>query len=114
MRWAVLPFLRAQRRRSQRVNESQLFEKALLLATAAERAAFLDEACAGNPGLRADVEALLKAHADDPDFMEQSAAPLGGTEDVPPTPPRSAQASAAEQPGAVLGGRYKLLEQIGE
>ena len=37
------------------MNESQVFTNALKLATAAERAAYLDEACAGNPQLRAEA-----------------------------------------------------------
>ena len=52
------------------MNESQIFAGALTLASATERAAFLDEVCAGNPRLRADVEALLRAHLSDPGFLE--------------------------------------------
>jgi hypothetical protein len=37
------------------VSESQIFADALKTATPAERAAFLDGACAGNPQLRADL-----------------------------------------------------------
>ena len=36
-----------------------IFVEALDLATDAERAAYLDRACAGSPGVRARVEALL-------------------------------------------------------
>jgi serine/threonine protein kinase/tetratricopeptide (TPR) repeat protein len=100
------------------VNESQVFLNALKLAGAAQRAAYLDEACAGNPRLRADVEALLRAHATDPDFLERPAgspqetvdsAPAAGSPGEPPRP-----AGATEQPGVVLAGRYKLVEEIGE
>src|SRR5262249_29566963 len=46
--------------------ETTMTEKALFLEalarSPAERAAFLDEACAGRPELRAGVEALLAAH----------------------------------------------------
>jgi serine/threonine protein kinase/tetratricopeptide (TPR) repeat protein len=100
------------------VNESQLFANVLKLATPAERAAYLDEACAGNPQLRADVEALLRARASDPDFLERPAAPLGATADLQPAPSSPGEdlpaASGVEQAGVVLGGRYKLLEAIGE
>jgi tetratricopeptide (TPR) repeat protein len=100
------------------VNESQAFANALKLATPAERAAYLDAACAGNPLLRAGVEALLRAHASDPGFLEQPAGPLGGTVDELPEagPPNGPlpQPGGTEQPGVVLAGRYKLLEQIGE
>ena len=99
------------------MNESQVFTSALKLATPAERAGYLDEVCAGNAELRAAVEALLRAHANDPGFLEQPAGSLSGTVDGPATPAldeRLAQAGVPEQPGEVLGGRYKLLQLIGE
>lgn len=37
---------------------------------AGERAAFLDQACAGDPALRAEVDAMLTEWDADPDFME--------------------------------------------
>jgi tetratricopeptide (TPR) repeat protein len=86
------------------VDESQLFAAALRLSSPAERAAYLDGACAGDARLRAGVEALLRAHATDPDFLERPAAWLGGT----------TAAGGVEQAGVVLAGRYKLLESIGE
>ena len=98
------------------VNESQVFANALKLATPAERAAYLDGACAGNPQLRADVEALLRAQASDPDFLDQPPGSLGETADAPAAGSaiRTREPNAADQPGVVLAGRYKLLERIGE
>jgi tetratricopeptide (TPR) repeat protein/tRNA A-37 threonylcarbamoyl transferase component Bud32 len=100
------------------VDESQLFANVLKLSTPAERAAYLDEVCAGNPRLRADLEALLRAHARDPDFLERPATSPGGTADQPagggPPGERPTQPGGAELAGLVLAGRYKLLEQIGE
>ena len=98
------------------MNESQLFAHALRLTSPTERAAYLDAACAGNHELRAALEALLRAHATDPGFLEQPATPIGETEDLTPSvsdvvPPTS---EVAEAPGVVLAGRYKLLEAIGE
>jgi serine/threonine protein kinase len=79
----------------------------------AERSAYLESACADNAGLRARVEALLKAHDRAGPFLE--------------TPPPFVEApilaeSVTEQPGTIIGpaaplrvgGRYKLLEKIGE
>jgi hypothetical protein len=43
-------------------SEQSLFLRALELPTPADRAAYLDEACRDNPGLRADLDALLAAH----------------------------------------------------
>jgi WD40 repeat protein/tetratricopeptide (TPR) repeat protein/tRNA A-37 threonylcarbamoyl transferase component Bud32 len=79
------------------------------------RKARLDEACDGRSQLRADVEALLRAHASDPDFLELPAGELGETLEEPATPsPHGPSAGAAqEQPGAMLAGRYRLLEEIG-
>src|SRR5262245_59523678 len=42
--------------------ERSIFLAAIELGSAAARAVFLDQACADNPKLRADVEALLLAH----------------------------------------------------
>ena len=44
------------------MNEESLFAAALEKATAAERQAFLEEACAGDVALRRRVERLLAAH----------------------------------------------------
>ena len=49
-----------------------LLEKALE-CDPLERAAFLDETCAGDPALRAEVEALIDAHARSGDFIEAPA-----------------------------------------
>ena len=60
-----------------------------------DRTAYLDQACADHPELRAEVEALVRAAAHTDAFRETTAPTL------------------SERPGAVVG-RYKLLEQIGE
>jgi serine/threonine protein kinase/tetratricopeptide (TPR) repeat protein len=95
------------------VNESQIFTSALKLATPAERAAYLDEACAGDPQLRADVEALLRAHSTDPGFLEEPAASMRGTVDDS-NAEREDKPDELEQRGDLIGGQYKLLEVIGE
>jgi tetratricopeptide (TPR) repeat protein len=95
------------------MNESVIFTEALKLATPAERAAYLDRVCAGDPQLRAAVDALLAANAADPNFLEQPPESLGGTVDEPGHLSNSAP-DPSEQPGYVLAGRYKLLERIGE
>ena len=73
------------------------------MSSAAERAAYLDQACEGSPQLRAEVEALLRAH-------EAPQRVLDAPEVVTPT---SADAPPLERPGTVIGP-YKLLQQIGE
>src|SRR5262249_9796144 len=76
---------------------------AIALASPAERAAYLDEACRDEPGLRADLDALVAAHDR-----------LGG--DGPPAEPGFTGPGAAapsEGPGTVIGP-YRLLQQIGQ
>lgn len=98
------------------MNESEIFANILKLATPAEQRAYLDEVCASDPQLRAAVEALLKAHATDPGFLEQPAESLLGTSAQLPGASASKPASAHQvgRPGVVLAGRYKLIEPIGE
>jgi serine/threonine protein kinase/Tfp pilus assembly protein PilF len=89
------------------VNESSLpeesiFAQALELASAAERAAYLDRACGANHQLRAEVEALLRAHEESGDLL-----------DLPERAVAAVDEPIREGPGTVIGP-YKLLEQIGE
>ncbi len=88
-------------------HEIEVFNMALELP-AAERAAYLDRECAGDPALRRRLEELLKAN-------EESCACLEGLAAVPPGPGGTVRASLvpAEKPGDRIG-RYKLLQQIGE
>jgi serine/threonine protein kinase len=96
------------------VNESQIFTNALKLATPTERVGYLDEACGRDAALRAAVEALLRAHASDPGFLEQPAVPLEATAESGPSQENvTTGPNPAEHPGTVIGP-YKLLEQIGE
>jgi serine/threonine protein kinase/tetratricopeptide (TPR) repeat protein len=85
-----------------------VFLAALDMATPAERAAFLDEACAADAGLRPRVEALLRAHDQRDDFLDRPPAQLSAAEWT------AATAREPEQPGATVAGRYRLLEPVGE
>lgn len=55
------------------VNERSVFAAALDLGDPAAMAKYLDEACAGDPALRARVEALLTSHRDAGAFMARPA-----------------------------------------
>ena len=77
---------------------------AVLELPPADRAAYLDKACADDPAVRERVEALLHARAAAGRFLQ--APPSGPVVTV-------AEPSVVEQAGAVIGP-YKLLEQIGE
>jgi serine/threonine protein kinase/WD40 repeat protein len=91
-----------------------IFTAALARTAPAERAAYLDGACTGDPELRRRVEALLAAHEEAGSFLQRPAEDAGLTElpagqwldphDLPPL---------AEVPGTHIGA-YKLLQQIGE
>jgi serine/threonine protein kinase len=85
-----------------RSSEKSIFLEAVEKTNAAERAAFLDEACKDNPPLRAEVDALLRAHE----------APQGVLDAASPGPPTTDEPTA-EAAGTRIGP-YKLLEQIGE
>ena len=86
--------------------EELLFDLAVQLPTAEERAAFLDNVCRGNSELRAALDELLAVHFGAAGFLpkrtrnENRLAALQA-----PLPP--------EAPAQVIG-RYKLLEKIGE
>ena len=82
-----------------------LFEAAVHLA-AAERAAYLDRACAGQPELRASVESLLRAHEAAGGFLDEPAVAAPKKTIVLSLPPE-------EKAGDRIG-RYKLLQQLGE
>jgi serine/threonine protein kinase len=76
---------------------------AALARPAGDRAAYLDEACTGDPALRRRVEALLRAHDG-----ARGASFLTGSFEQGPAP-----AAPAEVPGTRVGP-YKLLQKIGE
>jgi serine/threonine protein kinase len=81
-----------------------VFFAALAKGLPGERAAYLDDACRGDPDLRRRVERMLSAQSQAGDFLEQPAADLIGTSDERPPDHR---------PGTVIGP-YKLLQEIGE
>jgi serine/threonine protein kinase len=116
------------------MTEETLFARALTKADPAERAAFLDQACAGDVALRVRVEALLKSHAEAGSFLAGPAADAGATRDpqpvrregeggrsrAEPAYPSASDSfflpdpsSLIESPGTRIGP-YKLLEPIGE
>src|SRR5262249_36291005 len=83
-----------------------LLGEAVEISSPEERAAFLDQACAGDPGRRARIEALLRAHEAAGAFLGGNRPHQGPTITVDELP-------ISERPGTVIGP-YKLMEQIGE
>ncbi len=78
----------------------QVFQSALDLAPG-ERDVFLNEACMGDPELRAEVESLLSAHQDAGEFIEGSASDAAA----------SILKSNSQQPMQV--GQYKIEKLLG-
>jgi WD40 repeat protein/serine/threonine protein kinase len=85
------------------MSERDLFDAALAIDDPAQRAAYLDRVCAGDPALREHLDGLLSLHAQVGSFLEAPALAALATFAEPIT----------ERPGAVVGP-YKLLEEIGE
>jgi serine/threonine protein kinase/tetratricopeptide (TPR) repeat protein len=86
------------------MNEEEIFHQALARDRYEDRAAYLAQACAGDPALRASVEALLRANVGATGFLDQPAdAPVAL--DMCPLIPGSE---------SKVIGPYKLMEQIGE
>jgi serine/threonine protein kinase len=88
-----------------------LFLAASDLADQAARAVFLDRECGGDAELRKRVEALLRAN----DAVPAAAREGGATVDsAPGQPGTEAYGDPTARAGAVLAGKYKLVEEIGE
>jgi serine/threonine protein kinase/formylglycine-generating enzyme required for sulfatase activity len=95
--------------------DETIFAVAMEKNSPTERAAYLDEACAGNETLRKQVEELLSAYEAAGDFLQAPAADeftLTHLEsgDVPEA---LSLAGILEGPGTRVGA-YRLLERIGE
>jgi len=86
--------------------EEEIFD-ACLARPNAERAAYLDQACAGNAALRRRVEELLRSHSLAQSFLEEPPVGIVAGQTIELDVP------LAEKPGDRIG-RYKLLQQIGE
>jgi serine/threonine protein kinase len=90
------------------MTEETLFELAVNTPEA-QRAALLDRECAGDPGLRARIEELLRADGGTLAFVPAATLTVdpAGTRSHHPTEP-------VGEAGQMVGGKYKLLDVIGE
>jgi serine/threonine protein kinase len=112
------------------MNEESLFEEALGRSRE-DRAAFLEQACAGRPELKAAVEALLAAHGKPGNVLDQPSGQtvVSGGGDArshvtlqqtrEPASASSPAASTADyrpmsEAGVMIAGRYTLQQLIGE
>ncbi len=111
------------------MNELDLFVAAVAITDPAERAAFLHRECAGNAALRHRLDALLAGNEQSRHPLDHSpilpvdaTAAFGGESDALPTATFGAVAdslsadrpSKDEHAGAVIAGKYTLVEAIGE
>jgi eukaryotic-like serine/threonine-protein kinase len=105
-RWRMLNWYRSGILQAETISMSErsIFIAALEKDDAAERAAYLDRACALDLPLRERIERLLKAHEPADSFLERGPSVLDATDNYEPI---------AERAGTVIGP-YKLLQQIGE
>ncbi len=99
------------------MTERKIFEAALDRTDPAERAAYLDEACAGDTELRQRVEGLLAAHFAPETFMDEPvlveyATPKEG-ENLEAATDSIASIAIFEGPGSRIGP-HKLLQKVGE
>jgi len=62
-----------------------VFDRAAEMTDPAAQAALVDRECAGEPGLRARVEALLRAFAAAGSFLDRPPAALVGAAELPAT-----------------------------
>src|SRR5262249_21003434 len=82
------------------MSERDIFIAALQQDAPAQRRAYLDEACAGQPTLRRQVEDLLRLHEGAGSFLQQPAAEAGATGAFLGA---ADQAASPEAPGAAIG-----------
>jgi WD40 repeat protein len=89
-----------------------VFSTALGKESPEEQEAYLDEACAGDPGVRARVAALLRAHREAGSFL---GAPALGQAAQATTTPAPAGTATLAVPGVNVRsfGDYELLDEVG-
>ena len=92
--------------------EESLFAASLERTFAADRKAFLEEACAGDDALLQRVERLLAAHLKTHGILDQETGSPGSLEEFAGR--WRGGVPLAERVGTRVAGRYKLLEEIGE
>jgi eukaryotic-like serine/threonine-protein kinase len=96
-----------------------LFFSALEKAPA-DRIAFLDQECASDPELRQRVERMLAAQPKIGGFLQPPAGTMSfspenaGPQTVDAVPQTVDRPGRDEHVGAVIAGKYKLIEEIGE
>ena len=99
------------------IKPEEIFDAALDIGNQAERDAMLDQACAGNPQLRAEVEELLAVQNRADKFFSKCATKIVSSVSDLFTPSEVEAAGAPDLTDEAIGSRigpYKLLQKIGE
>jgi serine/threonine protein kinase/tetratricopeptide (TPR) repeat protein len=98
------------------MSEETIFETALSKTESAERAAYLDAACAGDPELRRRIESLLRSHERASGLLDRPVPepwPQIEPSQKPPSSGASSDWPLTEDPGSRIGP-YSLIRKIGE
>lgn len=95
-----------------------IFLQAMELPTAVERAAFLDQACAGQPALKARVEGLIRTADQSDSLLDGPAGKASATQIVAGVSPHPDIALTFLKPNDIPGslgslGNYSVLDVIG-
>ena len=93
--------------------EETIFHAACELASRAEQATYLTEACGADEGLRNRIDAMLLAEDAAIEFFKPKGLPGGGPDRSPVSGTIQQPTSRVEGPGTVIG-RYKIREKVGE
>jgi serine/threonine protein kinase/WD40 repeat protein len=96
------------------MNEESLFAAAIELPPGEERDAFLTKNCEHDVGLRDRLQRLLAAHDRSAGLLESNAGAGVSGRDAAFAPTLLRNVSPGEGAGAIIAGRYKLIESIGE
>ena len=95
--------------------EQELFDAAMAMANPAERDAFLDRACDGDPNLRGRVAKLLAAHTRSESFFQECISDIATVvQEMPPVSEADSFLKLSEEMVGTSVGRYKLLKTLGE
>src|SRR5882724_4277497 len=87
----------------------KLFDAALRLPSAEQRAAYLDSVCGNDLGLRQQIEALLRAHEQAGTFLESAPPGARAASDaaakfvVPPSGGSASEPAEAGTPNPIIG-----------
>jgi eukaryotic-like serine/threonine-protein kinase len=98
------------------MRERDIFIEAVQQPSPADASAYVVAACRGDEGLRRRVDRLLAEHAREDSFILDQVLPAADPGDLDRwlSPSAAPDEPSAERPGSLVGGRYKLLERIGE